>query len=247
MPPSAGAGSAAGGGVGSAEPTAAAPTPAGFAAAVYHRGIPVVHVATTLLGQIDAAIGGKTGVNLPEGKNLVGAFWQPGAVLCDTEVLATLPPREYRNGLGWYLQLSAKGLMVAGGWYTSTTEQVARYRAAIDGGAGDPLAGYLEELRRNGFTIGREQLKSRPRGVPADHPQLELLRYRSIYASRDWQPAAWMGTRAATSRVAKAWRAMSPWLQWLADVVGPGEAPLGGRARKSSRAAGSRTGGQDGL
>jgi 5-deoxy-5-amino-3-dehydroquinate synthase len=73
---------------------------AGFAAAVYHRGIPVVHVATTLLGQIDAAIGGKTGVNLPEGKNLVGAFWQPSAVLCDTEVLATLPPREYRNGLG---------------------------------------------------------------------------------------------------------------------------------------------------
>lgn len=73
---------------------------AGFAAAVYHRGIPVVHVATTLLGQIDAAIGGKTGVNLPEGKNLVGSFWQPAAVLCDTEVLGTLPPREYRNGLG---------------------------------------------------------------------------------------------------------------------------------------------------
>ena len=56
--------------------------------------------STTLLGQIDAAIGGKTGVNLPEGKNLVGAFWQPSAVLCDTEVLATLPPREYRSGLG---------------------------------------------------------------------------------------------------------------------------------------------------
>jgi 5-deoxy-5-amino-3-dehydroquinate synthase len=73
---------------------------AGFAAAVYHRGVPVVHVATTLLGQVDAAIGGKTGVNLPEGKNLVGAFWQPTAVLCDTEVLATLPPREMRNGYG---------------------------------------------------------------------------------------------------------------------------------------------------
>ena len=73
---------------------------AGFAAAVYHRGVPVVHVSTTLVGQVDAAIGGKTGVNLPEGKNLVGAFWQPAAVLCDTEVLASLPPREYRNGLG---------------------------------------------------------------------------------------------------------------------------------------------------
>ena len=50
---------------------------AGFAAAVYHRGVGVVHVPTTLLGMVDAAIGGKTGVNLPEGKNLVGAFWQP--------------------------------------------------------------------------------------------------------------------------------------------------------------------------
>ena len=72
----------------------------GFAAASYHRGVPVVHVPTTLLGQVDAAIGGKTGVNLPEGKNLVGAFWQPTAVLCDTEVLESLPPREYRSGLG---------------------------------------------------------------------------------------------------------------------------------------------------
>jgi len=73
---------------------------AGFAAAVYHRGVVVVHVATTLLGMVDAAIGGKTGVNLPEGKNLVGAFWQPAAVLCDTEVLESLPPREYGSGLG---------------------------------------------------------------------------------------------------------------------------------------------------
>jgi 5-deoxy-5-amino-3-dehydroquinate synthase len=73
---------------------------AGFAAAVYHRGVGVVHVPTTLLGMVDAAIGGKTGVNLPEGKNLVGAFWQPTAVLCDTDALATLPERERRSGLG---------------------------------------------------------------------------------------------------------------------------------------------------
>ena len=61
---------------------------AGFAAATYHRGTAYVNVATTLLAQVDAAIGGKTGVNLPEGKNLVGAFWQPDAVLCDTETLS---------------------------------------------------------------------------------------------------------------------------------------------------------------
>jgi len=73
---------------------------AGFAAAAYHRGVPVVHVATTLLGMVDAAIGGKTGVNLPEGKNLVGAFWQPSGVICDLDALDTLPEREMRCGLG---------------------------------------------------------------------------------------------------------------------------------------------------
>ena len=73
---------------------------AGFAAAVYHRGVAVVHVATTLLGMVDAAIGGKTGVNLPEGKNLVGAFWQPRGVVCDLDALVTLPPRELRSGHG---------------------------------------------------------------------------------------------------------------------------------------------------
>jgi 5-deoxy-5-amino-3-dehydroquinate synthase len=73
---------------------------AGFAAAVYHRGVGVVHVPTTLLGMVDAAIGGKTGVNLPEGKNLVGSFWQPRAVLCDTDVLTGLPERERLSGSG---------------------------------------------------------------------------------------------------------------------------------------------------
>jgi 5-deoxy-5-amino-3-dehydroquinate synthase len=73
---------------------------AGFAAASYHRGIRFVSVSTTLLGMVDAAVGGKTGVNLPEGKNLVGAFWQPSAVVCDTDLLATLPERELRCGLG---------------------------------------------------------------------------------------------------------------------------------------------------
>ena len=73
---------------------------AGFAAAVFHRGVPYVTVATTLLAQVDAAIGGKTGVNLPEGKNLVGAFWQPSAVLCDVDVLSTLPAREWASGRG---------------------------------------------------------------------------------------------------------------------------------------------------
>jgi 5-deoxy-5-amino-3-dehydroquinate synthase len=73
---------------------------AGFTASVYYRGVDVVQVPTTLLAMVDAAVGGKTGVNLPEGKNLVGAFHQPLAVLADPGALATLPEREYRCGLG---------------------------------------------------------------------------------------------------------------------------------------------------
>lgn len=72
---------------------------AGFLAAIFMRGIPVVQVPTTLLAQVDAAIGGKTGVNLRIGKNLIGSFHQPLAVLIDPSVLETLPDREYRAGL----------------------------------------------------------------------------------------------------------------------------------------------------
>ena len=73
---------------------------AGFAAAVYHRGVAVVQAPTSLLAMVDAAIGGKTAVNLPEGKNLVGAFHQPIGVIADTDTLTTLPGREFHSGLG---------------------------------------------------------------------------------------------------------------------------------------------------
>jgi 3-dehydroquinate synthase len=72
---------------------------AGFLASVYMRGIDVVQVPTTLLAQVDASVGGKTGVDLPEGKNLIGTFHQPRAVFIDPAVLATLPDRDFRAGL----------------------------------------------------------------------------------------------------------------------------------------------------
>jgi shikimate kinase / 3-dehydroquinate synthase len=72
---------------------------AGFAAAIYQRGVPYVQVPTTLLAQVDSAVGGKTAINHPGGKNMIGAFYQPLAVVSDTDTLGTLPPREFAAGL----------------------------------------------------------------------------------------------------------------------------------------------------
>jgi 5-deoxy-5-amino-3-dehydroquinate synthase len=100
---------------------------AGFVASVHLRGVALVLVPTTVLGQIDAAIGGKNAVNLPEGKNLVGTFHQPLGVLCDTAVLATLPAREWSSGNGelakYALLAGDEALSIAA---ASIDDQVAR-------------------------------------------------------------------------------------------------------------------------
>jgi 3-dehydroquinate synthase len=127
---------------------------AGFAAAVYLRGVPLVQVPTTLLAQIDSSVGGKTGINLASGKNLVGAFHQPALVLIDTETLRTLPRRELTSGCCEMVKQGAvggrklfdqtvrlmragthsSGVLHAGGMRTDLAETIAahcRFKASI--------------------------------------------------------------------------------------------------------------------
>ena len=104
---------------------------AGFAAATYMRGIPFIQIPTTLLAQVDSSIGGKTGINHPLGKNMIGAFYQPRLVLADTAVLASLPPRELSAGLA---EVIKHGLIRDEG-FVAWLEQNVEKLLACDAGA----------------------------------------------------------------------------------------------------------------
>ena len=104
---------------------------AGFAAACYQRGVDYVQVPTTLLAQVDSSVGGKTGVNHPGGKNLIGAFHQPRAVIADTDTLATLPPREFRAGLAEVIKYGLIADAGFPGWIEAHLDALLR----LDGAA----------------------------------------------------------------------------------------------------------------
>jgi 3-dehydroquinate synthase len=104
---------------------------AGFAAAVYMRGIRFVQVPTTLLAQVDSSVGGKTGINLASGKNLVGAFHQPSAVIADTDTLHSLPPRELSAGLA---EVIKHGLLADAAYLAQTESDLGALRA-LEGAA----------------------------------------------------------------------------------------------------------------
>jgi 3-dehydroquinate synthase len=104
---------------------------AGFAAAIYMRGIRFVQVPTTLLAQVDSSVGGKTGINHPQGKNLIGAFHQPQLVISDTSTLRTLPDRELSAGLAEVLK---HGLLADSDYFEATTRELPALRSR-DAGA----------------------------------------------------------------------------------------------------------------
>lgn len=104
----------------------------GFAAACYMRGVPFVQVPTTLLAQVDSSVGGKTAINHPLGKNMIGAFYQPQLVVCDLDVLDTLPPREFSAGLAEVIKYGPIADMGFLGWLEENIDALkARDRAAL--------------------------------------------------------------------------------------------------------------------
>jgi 3-dehydroquinate synthase len=102
---------------------------AGFAAAVYLRGISLIQMPTTLLSQIDSSVGGKTGINLPLGKNLVGAFHQPSCVVIDNQTLTTLPPRELVSG---FCEAVKQGAVASPALFNQTTRLLSEFRSKRD-------------------------------------------------------------------------------------------------------------------
>jgi 3-dehydroquinate synthase len=104
----------------------------GFAAAVYLRGVPLIQIPTTLLAQVDSSVGGKTGINHPLGKNMIGAFYQPRLVLADTDTLSTLPDRELSAGLAEVIKYGLIRDPAFFGWLESNIEElVARQPEAL--------------------------------------------------------------------------------------------------------------------
>jgi len=150
---------------------------AGFAAASYLRGIALVHVPTTLLAQVDSAIGGKVGVNHTLGKNLIGAFHQPHAVVVDPAVLATLPRREFRAGL---YEVVKYGMTSSPGLF----ERIARESSAIFARQPDVLTAIIaESCRIKGGVVAADERESGLRrilnfGHTAGHAIEAITKYR---------------------------------------------------------------------
>jgi uncharacterized protein (TIGR02453 family) len=120
-----------------------------------------------------------------------------------------------------YLHVSAAGLMVAGGYWDTSSAQVERLRRAVlDDVAGAELERSISAARTAGLTLDGHQLTRVPSGYPKEHPRAELLRYKSLTAHREFGSPAWLGTKRAQAQVTKAWRSMAPLIGWLDTHVG---------------------------
>lgn len=124
---------------------------------------------------------------------------------------------------GFYLQVDADGLMVAGGMYAPTPDQLRRYREAAGSDTfGTELQAIVDDLRKAGMEIAGDRLKTRPRGTSPDHPRLDLLRHRSLYAHEGWPADPWMADPGeVVTRVRSSWRRLRPLVDWGREHIGP--------------------------
>jgi uncharacterized protein (TIGR02453 family) len=126
-----------------------------------------------------------------------------------------------RGGGAYYVEVSPAGLRTGGGCFNLESDQLARYRAAVaEEIHGERLRSILATLTRAGWEIRGDQLKTAPRGYDKDHERIDLLRYRSVYAVRVWEPDDVLHERACFDRVRKAWRQLRPFNEWARDHVG---------------------------
>lgn len=125
-----------------------------------------------------------------------------------------------------YVHVSATGLFAAMGYYRMASDQLGRYREAVDEARpGKKLERLVGSLRDQGYVVSGDTLKTRPRGYPADHPRIELLRHRSLVTWTDFGAPDWLATPGAAGHVAQAWRDMMPLHAWLDKHVGSSELP----------------------
>ncbi len=147
------------------------------------------------------------------------------------------------GGTPYAAVLSVQGLTVQVGYQVFDPGQLRRYREAVDGPAGEALEEVLGALRRDDLVPGDvPALTGRPRGCPADHPRLVLLRLRGLYVDRAWPAGEWLGTAEPLERVSTAWRAARPLADWLDAHVGPRDEPVAVARRPSAASVDDRSG-----
>jgi uncharacterized protein (TIGR02453 family) len=129
-------------------------------------------------------------------------------------------------GTGYYVQVNPDGLMTGGGFYPTGPDQLPRLRAAIDAPrSGQELQGVVDDLTSARFELGGDQLATRPRGVPPDHPRLALMRFKNLVAMREHGAPPWLSTPDVVEHVRADWRSVRPLVDWLTEHVGATTAP----------------------
>jgi len=127
-----------------------------------------------------------------------------------------------QEGVGYYLQISADGLLIGGGYHSHTPAQLARFRTAVDApDSGLELAEIVDAVAAAGFAIEGEKLKTVPRGFDKDHPRAELLKHKSLSASVEVGQPDWLRTPTAQEEIAARWEELRPLVDWVGEHAAP--------------------------